>query len=252
MSEIYDLVVSGAGPGGEVGAIRAAQLGMNVALVEKNEHLWGTCLNVGCIPTKSLIESAKVWTKFTHAKELGFKIGSLDYDLPTIMGRKDKVVGEQRKGLLFLMKKNKIELHRGHGRFVNASTVEVTGESGKKTLKTKHTLIATCSRVKELPFVKSNGRSIHTSDTILFIDRVPKSLAVIGGGVVGMEFASLFGRFGCNVTVIEMLPQVIPFEDPESASELVKHLRKQNVSVETNAKLTKIEDKETTCVVHVD
>lgn len=252
MSDAYDLVVIGAGPGGEVGAIRAAQLGMKVALVEKSEHLGGTCLNVGCIPTKSLIESAKVWTKFTHAKELGFTIGSLDYDWPTIMGRKDSVVGAQRKGLLFLMKKNKVDVHRGHGRFLDARTVEVKRDSGKKALKTKHTLIATGSRVKELPFVKSNGTSIHTSDTVLFIDRVPKSLAVIGGGVVGMEFASLFGRFGCNVTVIEMLPQVIPFEDPESASELVKHLRKQNVTVETNAKLTKIEDKGTSCVVYVD
>jgi len=253
MSKSYDLVVIGAGPGGEVGAIRAAQLGLKVALVEKNIHLGGTCLNVGCIPTKSLLESAKIWAKLGHVAELGFRIGKPEYDWSAIMKRKDGIVDAQRKGLLFLMKKNKIDVYQGHGRFLDKNTIEVTAADGKKeSIQTKHTLLATGSRVKELPFARSNQKNILTSDTILFIDHVPKSLAVVGGGVVGMEFASLFGRFGCEVTVIELLPQVLPSEDPECANEVVRQLKKQNVTIETGVKLTGVKDQGDHCVVSVE
>lgn len=248
----YDLIVIGAGPGGEVGAIRAAQLGFKVALVEKNVHLGGTCLNVGCIPTKSLLESAKTWTKLNHVEKLGFKIGKAEYDWSAILERKSSVVNAQRKGLLYLMKKNKITVHQGVGRILDGNTVEVKSSEKKETLKTKYILIATGSRVKDLPFVKPNGKTILTSDTILDIDHVPKTLAVIGGGVVGMEFASLFGSFGSEVTVIEMLPQVLPTEDPECANELVKLLRKRNVKVENGAKLKGVDDGGDHCMVHVE
>ena len=249
----YDVIVVGSGPGGEVGAIRAAQLGLKVALVEKSPYLGGTCLNVGCIPTKALLESAKTWDKLQHVDDLGFKIGTPTYDWHKIMGKKDGIVEQQRKGLLFLMKKNKIDVHWGIGRITDKNTVTVTGEGGKATaLKTKNILLATGSKVRELPFAPSNGRGILTSDSILFIDHVPKSMAVIGGGVVGMEFASLFGRFGCAVTVIELGAQVIPSEDEECVAEFVKSVKKQNVTIETGAKLTKIEDKGDYVLVSVE
>lgn len=249
----YDVVVIGSGPGGEVGAIRAAQLGLKVALVEKSPHLGGTCLNVGCIPTKALLESAKTYDKLQHAEDLGFKIGPVKYDWAKIMGKKDGIVDQQRKGLLFLMKKNKIDVHTGVGRLVDKTTVSVTADGGKvTTLKTKYVLLATGSRVRELPFAQSNGRGILTSDSVLFIDHVPKTMAVIGGGVVGMEFASLFGRFGSQVTVIELGTQVVPSEDEECVTEFVKHVKKQNVTIETGAKLTKIEDKGDHVVVSVE
>lgn len=248
----YDLVVIGAGPGGEVGAIRAAQLGLKVALVEKNVHLGGTCLNVGCIPTKSLLESAKTWTKLNHVEKLGFKIGTPQYDWSAILERKNSIVSAQRKGLLFLMKKNNITVHQGTGRLLDGNTVEVTSSSKKETLKTRFILIATGSKVRDLPFVKPNGKTILTSDTILDIDHVPQTLAVVGGGVVGMEFACLFGSFGTQVTVIEMLPQILPFEDPECATELSKLVRKRNVKIETGAKLKGVDDKGDHCIVHVE
>ena len=249
----YDLVVIGAGPGGEVGAIRAAQLGLKTALVEKFPHLGGTCLNVGCIPTKALLNSAKTWDKLQHVEEQGFTIGQPAFDWARIMARKDKIVEQQRKGLLFLMKKNKIDVHWGNGRFTAKDSITVTDDKGQATvLKTKHVMIATGSRVRELPFAPSNGKNVITSDNILFIDHVPESLAVVGGGVVGMEFASLFARMGSKVTVIELLPQVLPFEDAEVAQELVRNVKKQGVVVETGTKLTKIEDRGDHVMVSVE
>ena len=244
MSSMYDLVVIGAGPGGYVGAIRAAQLGLKVALVEKFPHLGGTCLNVGCIPTKALLESAKTWDKLQHLEELGFKAGKVDFDWSTIQGRKDGIVDSQRKGLRFLMKKNKIEVLDGHGRLGAKGKVTVTAADGKvSTVETKKVLLAMGSRVKHLPFVKTNGTTIMTSDDLLFIKDIPETLAIIGGGVIGIEFASLFGRMGTQVTVIEMAPQILPFEDDETVAELAKHLKKQNCIIETSSKLTGIEDK---------
>jgi len=245
MAAAYDLVVIGAGPGGYVGAIRAAQLGLKVALIEKFPHLGGTCLNVGCIPTKALLESAKTWDKLQHLEELGFvKSGKLDFDWSKIQGRKDGIVDAQRKGLRFLMKKNKIDVLEGHGRIASKGKVSVTAADGKVTsVETKKVLLAMGSRVKHLPFVKTNGKSIMTSDDILFIDKVPDTLAIIGGGVIGVEFASLFGRMGTQVTIIEMAPQILPFEDEDSVTELSRHLKKQNIAIETSTKLTAIEDK---------
>ena len=248
----YDLVVIGAGPAGEVGAIRAAQLGMKVALVEKNEHLGGTCLNWGCIPTKALIESAKVWTKINHLEDQGFSVGTPEYSWSKIMGRKEKIVGAQRKGLKFLMKKNKLDVYHGTASFKAPHVLGNKGSDTDESIEAKHILLATGSRVKELGFAPSNGKNILTSDTILSIDRVPKSLAVVGGGVVGMEFASLFGRFGSKVTVIELMPQALPFEDPECVKEVVRSFKKQNVVVETGSKLTGVKDNGQSCTVSVE
>ncbi|MFW7380461.1 MAG: dihydrolipoyl dehydrogenase [Oligoflexus sp.] len=253
MTKQYDLVVIGSGPGGEVGAIRAAHLGLKVALVEKNEHLGGTCLNVGCIPTKALLQSAKVWEKLQHANEFGFTTGDISYDWSKIMARKDKIVDQQRKGLRFLMKKNKIDEYRGHGRLTSSTEVAVTDANGKvETLKTKFVLLATGSRVRELPFAKSNGKNILTSDTILFIDHVPKSLAVIGGGIVGTEFASLFARMGSEVTIIELAPQILPTEDGEVVKEFLRHVKKQGITIKTGSKFTKLDDNGKQVTVHLE
>ena len=248
----YDIVVIGAGPGGEVGAIRAAQLGLKVALVEKNEHLGGTCLNVGCIPTKALIESSKIWSKLQKMDKLGFSIGTPKFQWEKILNRKESIVNAQRKGLLFLMKKNKIDVYHGLASFQDSQTISVSQNKGSVTLKTTHTLLATGSRVRELKFAPSNGKNILTSDTMLFIDKVPKTLAVIGGGVVGMEFAGLFGQFGSKVTVIELGSQVLPYEDPECVKDLVRVFRKQNVKIETDTKLTGVKDTGKGCIVSVE
>ena len=240
----YDVVVIGSGPGGEVGAIRAAQLGLKTALIEKAPHLGGTCLNWGCIPTKALLESAKTYTKLQHAADLGFKTGEIAYDWDRIMARKQGIVDAQRKGLRFLMKKNKIDTFDGHGRIAGKGKVTVTGADGKvETLDTKYVLLATGSRIRDLPFVKTNGKTIINSDDILSLKKVPKTLCVVGGGVVGTEFASLYARFGSDVTIIELAPQILPTEDADVVKELVKQLKKQGITVETSTKLTGVTDK---------
>jgi dihydrolipoamide dehydrogenase len=238
----YDVVIIGSGPGGEVGAIRAAQLGLKTALVEKEIHLGGTCLNVGCIPTKALLEAAKTYTKLQHAEELGFNVGEISYDWDRIMGRKQTIVDAQRKGLRFLMKKNKIDTFEGHGRIAGKNKVTVTGKDGKvETLDAKFVLIATGSKIRELPFAPSDGKNVLNSDHVLSLPAVPKKFCVIGGGVVGTEFASLYGRFGSEVVIVEMAPQILPTEDAACVKEMVRHLKKQNIKIETNTKLTAIE-----------
>ncbi|MBC7534052.1 MAG: dihydrolipoyl dehydrogenase [Oligoflexus sp.] len=239
----FDLVVIGSGPGGEVGAIKAAQMGLKVALVEKAEHLGGTCLNWGCIPTKALLHSAKLWDKLKTIEEQGIEIGQPKFHWNKILERKDKIVDAQRKGLRFLMKKNKIEVFEGHGRLTGKTGVSITAKDGKITqIESKAVLLATGSRVKELPFAKSNGKNVLNSDHILSIDHVPKSLAVIGGGVVGTEFASLFARMGSEVTIIELLPQILPSEDGECVKEMERNLKKQGITLDTGTKLKAIAD----------
>ena len=243
MSTSFDLVVIGSGPGGEVGALKAAQMGLKVALVEKAEHLGGTCLNWGCIPTKALLHAAKTWDKLQHLEEQGFSIGKPAFDWKRILERKEKIVDQQRKGLRFLMKKNNITTYEGHGRLESKTTVSVTDKAGKQTvLQTKFVLLATGSRIKELPFARSNGKNILNSDHILSIDHIPKTLAVVGGGVVGTEFASLFGRMGSQVVIIEMAPQILPTEDSECVKEVERTLKKQNVVIETGSKLLGVVD----------
>lgn len=252
----YDLIVIGSGPGGEVGAIRAAQLGLKVALVEKNQqqHLGGTCLNVGCIPTKALIESGKTWLKLAKLDQLGFSVTEPTYNWEKILQRKESIVNAQRKGLKFLMKKNNIDVYWGVGSFSDANHVLVASGDGKntQTLATKNVLLATGSRVREIPFAPSNEKNILSSDSILFLDHIPKTMAVVGGGVVGMEFASLFSHFGTKVTVIEMMNQVLPFEDEECVQELVKQVRKYGVKIETETRLTGVKDLGNFCELSVE
>lgn len=237
----YDLVVIGSGPGGEVAAIRAAQLGLKVALVEKQKHLGGTCLNWGCIPTKALLHAATTYDKLKTLGDQGFEIGNIHYSWTKILERKEKILDQQRNGLRFLMKKNKIDTYEGHGRLSDSSTVTVQASDGSELkIKTKKTLIATGSKVRNLPTAPVDGKMIHNSDTVLSIESVPKSLAVIGGGVVGTEFASLFARFDSKVTILEMAPQILPSEDDESVKELSRHLKKQGIDIRTGITIAEI------------
>lgn len=238
----FDVVVVGAGPAGEVGAIRATQLGFSVAVVEKSPHLGGTCLNVGCIPTKALIASAHTYRQLRESAHLGFACASISYDWHKIMDCKDDIVEQQRKGLNFLLKKNKITLIKGSAGLKSTDTLLVKGEE-EHEVSYKKLLIATGSRVTEFPPFLSNSTNILTSDTILFIDHVPKSLAIIGGGVVGMEFACLFRQFGCEVTVYEAAQSILATEDEEVVKLFTRSCQKQGIALACGVKVTGLDDR---------
>ncbi len=241
MSTNYDLVVLGSGPAGYEGAIYASQLGMKVALVEKEATLGGTCLNVGCIPAKSMLQSALMYQKSKKFAEYGVKIEGADnptLDLPGVNKRRDGIVKTMTNGIGFLMKKNKVDIIRGFGALAGKGKVTVTGADNKKTeLTCKNVLLATGSRARHLPSIKIDGKTIVTSDEIWAFDKVPESLVVLGGGVIGCEFASMYGRYGSKVTIIEMADQICPTEDHETAAELAKALKSQNCEILTSVKL---------------
>lgn len=241
MSTNYDLVVLGSGPAGYEGAIYASQLGMKVALVEKEPTLGGTCLNVGCIPAKSMLQSALMYQKAKTLGSYGVKVQGADnptLDLPAVNQRRDGIVKTMTGGIGFLMKKNKVDVIRGFGALAGKGKVVVTGDDKKKTeLTCKNVLLATGSRARHLPNIKIDGKVLVTSDEIWAFDKVPETFVVLGGGVIGCEFASMYGRYGSNVTIIEMSNQLCPTEDHETAAELTKALKKQNCEVLTGAKL---------------
>lgn len=238
----YDVIVIGSGPAGYVAAIHAAQSGLKTAIVEKNNTMGGTCLNVGCIPTKAMLHSALYYDKASKFESYGVKFaGQPTLDFAQVNARKDDIVKKLTGGVAMLMKKNKIDVLAGHGRLAGKGQVSVTDAAGKNTQHaTKNVILAMGSKVRELPHIKIDGKSILSSDHILFIDKVPESLAILGGGVVGSEFASCFGRFGSKVTVYEMADQIVPTEDHETAKELAKCLAKQNVTVRTSVKVKSI------------
>jgi len=241
MSTNYDLVVLGSGPAGYEGAIYASQLGMKVALVEKEPSLGGTCLNVGCIPAKSMLQSALMYQKSKKLAEYGVKISGADnpeLEFGIVNKRRDSIVKTMTGGISFLMKKNKVDIIRGFGALAGKGKVNVTADDKKQTVLTcKNVLLATGSRARHLPSIKIDGKLIVTSDEIWAFDKVPESFVVLGGGVIGCEFASMYGRFGSKVTIIEMADQLCPTEDHETAAELTKALKKQNCEVLTGAKL---------------
>jgi dihydrolipoamide dehydrogenase len=227
--EIFDLTVIGTGPGGYVAAIRAAQMGLKTAIVERDPAgTGGTCLLRGCIPTKALLHTADLYEDLKNRKEFGILADNVGVDFPAVMSRKDRIVARLSKGIeSYLFKKNKITLVKGHGRLEGPQAVVVKGDAGETRLDTKSVLIATGSKPKTLPGITPDGRSILTSDEILQLKEIPRSLIVIGAGAVGMEFASMFARFGSAVTVIEMLPRILPLEDEEMSAEAQKVLGKQ-------------------------
>jgi dihydrolipoamide dehydrogenase len=235
--DTFDLTVIGSGPGGYVAAIRAAQMGLRTAVVERDPTgCGGTCLLRGCIPTKALLHTADLYEDLKNGKEFGIVAEKIGIDFPAVMSRKARIVTRLSKGIeTYLFKKNKITLFKGQGRLDGKGTLVVTSEKEERRVASRAILLATGSRPKSLPGIVPDGRSIVTSDHILEITEIPKSLIVIGAGAVGIEFASIFARFGSAVTVIEMLPRVLPLEDEEISAEAGKVLGKQ-MAIYTGAK----------------
>ncbi|MEI8396221.1 MAG: dihydrolipoyl dehydrogenase [Rhodospirillaceae bacterium] len=240
----FDVVVIGAGPGGYVAAIRAAQLGLKTAVVESRDTLGGTCLNVGCIPSKALLVSSE---KFEEAKhhlgQHGVKVGSVELDLPTLMAHKTKVVKDNTVGIEFLFKKNKITWLKGIGTIAAADTVTVTAKDGTgSSVKAKNIIIATGSDVMPLPGVTIDEKTVVSSTGALALDAVPGHLVVVGGGVIGLELGSVWGRLGAKITVIEFLDRILPGMDGELSKQTQRILTKQGMSFRLSTKVTKVEN----------
>ncbi|MDQ6800183.1 MAG: dihydrolipoyl dehydrogenase [Acidobacteriota bacterium] len=232
----YDVVIIGSGPGGYVAGIRAGQLGMKVAVIEKDPLLGGTCTHRGCIPTKALLENAEVFEKIHRAKEFGINVGGVELDFKVGQDRKQSVVDKNAKGIEFLFKKNKVDRIVGFGKLAGKGVVEVTGEKPQK-LSAKNIILAMGSTPKDLPHIKADGKRIINSDHILLLQEVPKSMLVIGAGAVGCEFASIFSRFGTKTTIVEVMPQLLPVEDEEIAKEFTRLFKKKGIEVFTDAKV---------------
>src|SRR5213080_4668521 len=239
MANEYDVVVIGAGTGGYVAAIRAAQLGLRVAVVEKQKALGGTCLIWGCIPTKALLEHAHALKIAQGAKEWGITgVGPVGIEMAQVHARKDKVVGGLTKGVEFLFRKNKIDWIKGTARLTGGGNVDVF-EGEKQTLHArKEIIVATGSAPRSVPGIEIDRQRIITRDEAINLRSVPKSIAILGSGAVGVEFASIFRRFGSEVTLFELLPRLVPVEDEAVSAELQKSFRKQGITSHTGAKVT--------------
>src|SRR6266481_5913553 len=236
----FDLVVIGSGPGGYSAAVRAGQYGLRTAIIEKDPKLGGTCLHVGCIPTKALLHTAEVWEHFLHPESEGIECQNPRLNYPKVIDRKNGIVAKHAKGVEFLMKKNKIEWIKGRATLKGGGKIEVSGEKGAQTVEAKNIIIATGSEARMLPGLQPDPEFILTNIEILNLTAVPKSLAIIGAGAVGVEFASIFHRFGSKVTVLEMLPRIVPVEDEDVSKELERVFKKSGIRVETGAKAENI------------
>ncbi len=240
MANDYDVVVIGSGTGGYVAAIRAAQVGLRTAVVERAPTLGGTCLNWGCIPTKALLEHAHALKIARDWKEWGLTIGeaAIGLDMAQVHSRKDKIVKGLTGGIELLFKKNKVDWIKGSGRLVGGGKVEVT-EGQKQTLNaTKQIIVATGSQPRSVPGIEIDKKRIITSDEAIGLREVPKSIVIMGSGAVGVEFASIFRRFGSEVTIIELLPRLVPIEDEAVSTELERSFKKQGMKVMTDTKVT--------------
>ncbi len=238
-SILYDVAIIGSGPGGYVAAIKGSQLGLKVALIEKYSRFGGTCLHWGCIPTKALLLNADLYEHALNGKEFGILYKDINLDFRLVQARKDKLIKKLSMGTDFLMKKNKISTFRGKGRLTAPGTVQVEGEVTTE-IRARNIIVATGSEAKLLPGLELDGQTLLTNKEILDLESVPKSLLVIGAGAVGVEFASIFARFGSNVTVVEMLPRVLPTEDHEISQEIGRLLTKRRIKFMTNARLEDI------------
>ena len=236
------MTIIGSGPGGYVAAIRAGQLGLKAAIVEKDTRLGGTCTLRGCIPTKQMLMSAHVYEQTQHAADFGVQASGIQLAFADVQKRKDKVVLKNSKGIEYLMKKNKVTVIKGTGKLALPGRVEVTDADGKsQTIQTKNVIIATGSVVRPIPGFETDGKTVVNSDHILELKDVPKSLIVMGCGAVGVEFASVYSRFGADTTIVELLPQIVPLEDEEVSKELERSFRKRGIKSLVGTKLEKME-----------
>ncbi len=226
---VFDVVVIGSGPGGYVAAIRAGQLGLKTMVVEKDGVFGGTCLHVGCIPTKALLHTADLLDQLKRARDFGVIVENVRLDWAALQKRKERVVKRLSGGVGFLLKKNKVETFKGFGAIAGAGKIEIKGDEGVQTVYARNIIIATGSEPRSLPGIEIDGQNILTNNEILSLPAQPKSLAVIGAGAVGVEFASMFASFGTEVTLIEMLPRVLPVEDEEISDALAKSLKKRGI-----------------------
>jgi len=251
MAQAYDVIVIGAGPGGYVAAIRAAQLGFRTAIVER-EHLGGICLNWGCIPTKALLRSAEIYRYMQHASDYGLSAANVGFDASRVVARSRKIAAQLNGGVAHLLKKNKVDVIRGEAR-IAAGEVAVAAPSGKPRephnpppknalgeglYKAKHIIVATGARPRALPGLEPDGKDVWTYFEAMVPAAMPKSLLVVGSGAIGIEFASFYHAMGVDVTVVEIMPQILPAEDAEIAALARKHMEKQGLKIHTEAKVT--------------
>lgn len=233
----FDLLVIGSGPGGYIAAIRGAQNGLKVAIVERDVKLGGTCLLRGCIPTKSLLHSADLLTKIRGASEHGINIeGKVSFDFAVVQKAREKQVTKGAQGVAYLMKKNKIEILSGHGTLKGPNTVEVRSAATAETVSADYIVLATGSRPRHIPGLTIDGTHILTSDEALELKTPPASMLILGAGAVGVEFASVYSRFGTKCTIVEMQPHLVPVEDVEVSQEFEKAYKKRGISVKTSTK----------------
>jgi dihydrolipoamide dehydrogenase len=236
----YDVIVIGSGPGGYSAAVRAGQYGLKTAIIEKDPKLGGCCLHVGCIPTKALLHAAEVWQHYVHGASEGFLCDNPRIDYPKVVDRKQGIVDKHAKGVDFLMKKQKVDVLKGYGKLLGKGKIEVTGEKGAQVVEAKNIIIATGSEARMIPGLEPGG-PILTNIEILNLRTIPKTLIVIGAGAVGVEFASIFHRFGTKVVILEMLPRLVPVEDEDVSKELERSFKKAGIRCETGAKAGNIE-----------
>ena len=243
----FDIAIIGSGPGGYVCAIRSAQLGLKTAIIEKDKTFGGTCLNVGCIPSKALLESSELYHLFSEdASKHGIVAREVNFDLNKMLARKDKIVGDLTNGISFLMKKNKVQTFKGKGKILKSATqspslgthtIEITGADGTQKITAKNVICATGSIPSELPFLKFNEKNIVSSTGALSLPKVPNHLIVVGGGVIGLELGSVWLRLGAHVTVVEFMDRICPTMDQQTMTTLKKSLEKQGMKFITNAKV---------------
>jgi dihydrolipoamide dehydrogenase len=236
----YDVAIIGSGPGGYVAAIRAGELGLKTVVVEKDPYLGGTCLHVGCIPTKVLLHHAEVYDHFKNGAELGFEVSGLSVNWANILARKDKIVKKHAKGIEFLFKKNKVEFVQGWGRYEGPGKVSVEKDGKTSIIETSNVLMVSGSEARALPGIEPDHKTILTNRSILELPAIPKTLIIVGAGAVGVEFASIYNSFGTQVTIIEALNRVVPVEDEEISVELDKTFRKKNIQIFTGSKVDSV------------
>ncbi|MEC8004750.1 MAG: dihydrolipoyl dehydrogenase [Bacteroidota bacterium] len=247
----YDVIVLGSGPGGYVTAIRASQLGMKTAVIEK-ESLGGVCLNWGCIPTKALLKSANVYEYINHAEDYGIKVSSHKADFSAVVKRSRSVAEKMSGGVQFLMKKNKIDVIMGTGKVKPGKTIEVTDEKGdKKDYTAKNIIIATGARSRQLPNLEQDGKQIVGYREAMVLPKMPKKMVIVGSGAIGVEFAYFYNAMGVDVTVVEFLPNIVPVEDIDVSKQLEKTFKKKGMNIMTNSSVEKVEKSSKGCEVHV-